>query len=167
MYYISKSHPSTESPLCPPNPQAYMEDHLKNKDRLLKEWEALCSYQAEPSTMSVAQSDTNLKKNRCPDSVPCKFFFFPSSSSFFFPPFFHISSLIYFPFVFSWVIFVEQKVIAWVPELFGMFCSLSISHQTCYVNRSETRLGKWTDRKVRRRFSQMTVGQIKPTQTVC
>ncbi|KAJ8003973.1 hypothetical protein DPEC_G00153970 [Dallia pectoralis] len=49
---------------------AYMEDHLKNKDRLLKEWEALCSYQAEPSTVSVAQSECNLKKNRCPDSVP-------------------------------------------------------------------------------------------------
>ncbi|XP_063067956.1 receptor-type tyrosine-protein phosphatase-like N [Engraulis encrasicolus] len=49
---------------------AYMEDHLKNKDRLLKEWEALCSYQAEPSTTSTAQSDTNLKKNRCPDAVP-------------------------------------------------------------------------------------------------
>ncbi|TSK92890.1 Receptor-type tyrosine-protein phosphatase-like N [Bagarius yarrelli] len=30
---------------------AYMEDHLKNKDRLKKEWEALCSYQAEPSSI--------------------------------------------------------------------------------------------------------------------
>lgn len=49
---------------------AYMEDHLKNKDRLLKEWEALCSYQAEPSATSVALSDNNPKKNRCPDSVP-------------------------------------------------------------------------------------------------
>ncbi|XP_037829803.1 receptor-type tyrosine-protein phosphatase-like N [Kryptolebias marmoratus] len=49
---------------------AYMEDHLRNKDRLLKEWEALCSYQAEPSSVSVAQSDANAKKNRCPDSVP-------------------------------------------------------------------------------------------------
>ncbi|XP_051997112.1 receptor-type tyrosine-protein phosphatase-like N isoform X4 [Xyrauchen texanus] len=49
---------------------AYMEDHLKNKDRLLKEWEALCSYQAEPSTISVAQSESNVKKNRCPDAVP-------------------------------------------------------------------------------------------------
>ncbi|KAG8004531.1 Receptor-type tyrosine-protein phosphatase-like N, partial [Nibea albiflora] len=49
---------------------AYMEDHLRNKDRLMKEWEALCSYQAEPSAVSVAQSDTNAKKNRCPDSVP-------------------------------------------------------------------------------------------------
>ncbi|KAJ8352772.1 hypothetical protein SKAU_G00242480 [Synaphobranchus kaupii] len=49
---------------------AYMEDHLKNKDRLLREWEALCSYQAEPSTVSVAQSESNLKKNRNPDFVP-------------------------------------------------------------------------------------------------
>nr|XP_015214967.1 PREDICTED: receptor-type tyrosine-protein phosphatase-like N isoform X1 [Lepisosteus oculatus] len=49
---------------------AYMEDHLKNKDRLLKEWEALCSYQAEPSSCSAAQSEANLKKNRNPDSVP-------------------------------------------------------------------------------------------------
>ncbi|KAF4112021.1 hypothetical protein G5714_006816 [Onychostoma macrolepis] len=49
---------------------AYMEDHLKNKDRLLKEWEALCSYQAEPSTISAAQSESNVKKNRCADAVP-------------------------------------------------------------------------------------------------
>lgn len=49
---------------------AYMEDHLRNKDRLMKEWEALCSYQAEPSAVSVAQSDANAKKNRCSDSVP-------------------------------------------------------------------------------------------------
>ncbi|KAM4538463.1 receptor-type tyrosine-protein phosphatase-like N isoform 1-T1 [Fundulus diaphanus] len=49
---------------------AYMEDHLRNKDRLMKEWEALCSYQAEPSSAAAAQSDTNAKKNRCPDSVP-------------------------------------------------------------------------------------------------
>lgn len=49
-----------------------MEDHLRNKDRLMKEWEALCSYQAEPSAISVAQSNGNAKKNRCPDSVPCE-----------------------------------------------------------------------------------------------
>ncbi|XP_066497117.1 protein tyrosine phosphatase receptor type Na isoform X2 [Hoplias malabaricus] len=49
---------------------AYMEDHLKNKDRLLKEWEALCSYQAEPSSVSIAQSERNLEKNRYPDFVP-------------------------------------------------------------------------------------------------
>lgn len=49
-----------------------MEDHLRNKDRLMKEWEALCSYQAEPSGVSLALSDANAKKNRCPDSVPCE-----------------------------------------------------------------------------------------------
>lgn len=49
-----------------------MEDHLRNKNRLMKEWEALCSYQAEPSAVSVAQSDANGKKNRCADSVPCE-----------------------------------------------------------------------------------------------
>ncbi|XP_028327514.1 receptor-type tyrosine-protein phosphatase-like N isoform X2 [Gouania willdenowi] len=49
---------------------AYMEDHLRNKDRLLKEWEALCSYQAEPSAVSTAQSHNNAKKNRCVDALP-------------------------------------------------------------------------------------------------
>ncbi|XP_076858762.1 protein tyrosine phosphatase receptor type Na [Brachyhypopomus gauderio] len=49
---------------------AYMEDHLKNKDRLLKEWEALCLYQAEPSSVSTARSEGNLEKNRQPDFVP-------------------------------------------------------------------------------------------------
>lgn len=49
-----------------------MEDHLRNKNRLMKEWEALCSYQAEPSAVAVAQSEANGKKNRCPDSVPCE-----------------------------------------------------------------------------------------------
>uniref|UniRef100_A0A8K9WTX6 Protein tyrosine phosphatase receptor type Na n=1 Tax=Oncorhynchus mykiss TaxID=8022 RepID=A0A8K9WTX6_ONCMY len=49
---------------------AYMEDHLENKDRLLKEWEDLCSYQAEPSAVTVAQSEAHLEKNRCSDSLP-------------------------------------------------------------------------------------------------
>ncbi|XP_071004810.1 receptor-type tyrosine-protein phosphatase-like N [Oncorhynchus clarkii lewisi] len=49
---------------------AYMEDHLENKDRLLKEWEDLCSYQAEPSVVTVAQSEAHLEKNRCSDSLP-------------------------------------------------------------------------------------------------
>ncbi|XP_055727910.1 receptor-type tyrosine-protein phosphatase-like N isoform X2 [Salvelinus fontinalis] len=49
---------------------AYMEDHLKNKDRLMKEWKALCSYQAEPSAITVAQSESHLEKNRCPESLP-------------------------------------------------------------------------------------------------
>ncbi|KAE8581428.1 hypothetical protein XENTR_v10024789 [Xenopus tropicalis] len=49
---------------------AYMEDHLRNRDRLAKEWQALCAYQAEPNNCSRAKNDTNLKKNRNPDFVP-------------------------------------------------------------------------------------------------
>ncbi|XP_036102267.1 receptor-type tyrosine-protein phosphatase N2 [Molossus molossus] len=45
---------------------AYMEDHLRNKNRLEKEWEALCAYQAEPNSSLVAQREENLPKNRCP-----------------------------------------------------------------------------------------------------
>ncbi|XP_015210361.2 receptor-type tyrosine-protein phosphatase N2 isoform X1 [Lepisosteus oculatus] len=44
---------------------SYMEDHLKNKNRLEKEWEALCAYQAEPNATSIAQREENSKKNRC------------------------------------------------------------------------------------------------------
>ncbi|XP_028284078.1 receptor-type tyrosine-protein phosphatase N2-like [Parambassis ranga] len=43
---------------------SYMEDHLKNKDRLEKEWEALCAYQAEPSASTIGLKDGNAKKNR-------------------------------------------------------------------------------------------------------
>lgn len=28
--------------------QSYMEDHLRNRDRLDREWMALCAYEAEP-----------------------------------------------------------------------------------------------------------------------
>uniref|UniRef100_A0A3P8QAT7 Protein tyrosine phosphatase receptor type Na n=1 Tax=Astatotilapia calliptera TaxID=8154 RepID=A0A3P8QAT7_ASTCA len=49
---------------------AYMEDHLRNKDRLQKEWEALCSYQAEPSSVAVAQSADNMDKNRHAEALP-------------------------------------------------------------------------------------------------
>lgn len=51
--------------------QAYMEDHLRNKDRLQKEWEALCSYQADPSSVAVAQSSSNMDRNRHAESLPC------------------------------------------------------------------------------------------------
>ncbi|NP_570857.2 receptor-type tyrosine-protein phosphatase N2 isoform 2 precursor [Homo sapiens] len=43
---------------------SYMEDHLKNKNRLEKEWEALCAYQAEPNSSFVAQREENVPKNR-------------------------------------------------------------------------------------------------------
>ncbi|XP_062413587.1 receptor-type tyrosine-protein phosphatase N2-like isoform X2 [Pungitius pungitius] len=42
----------------------YMEDHMKNKDRLEKEWEALGAYQAEPNASTVGLRDGNAKKNR-------------------------------------------------------------------------------------------------------
>lgn len=48
-----------------------MEDHLRNKDRLQKEWEALCSYQAEPSSVAVAQAPSSMDKNRHAESLPC------------------------------------------------------------------------------------------------
>ncbi|KAL7842520.1 hypothetical protein SRHO_G00242090 [Serrasalmus rhombeus] len=49
---------------------SYMEDHLKNKNRLEKEWEALCAYQAEPNTCSIGQRDSNAKKNRVSTVIP-------------------------------------------------------------------------------------------------
>lgn len=50
---------------------SYMEDHLRNKDRLDEEWQALCAYEAEPSTsVLVASSSENKGKNRCPDVLP-------------------------------------------------------------------------------------------------
>ena len=52
--------------------QSYMEDHLKNKDRLDREWEALCSYEADPASTKVAADSANSRKNRYSDILPCK-----------------------------------------------------------------------------------------------
>lgn len=49
---------------------AYMEDHLKNKQRLEQEWVGLCAYEAEPSATSIAFKVENKKKNRYPDKLP-------------------------------------------------------------------------------------------------
>ncbi|XP_053914909.1 receptor-type tyrosine-protein phosphatase N2 [Cuculus canorus] len=49
---------------------SYMEDHLKNKNRLEKEWEALCAYQAEPNATIAAQQEENIQKNRSRAVVP-------------------------------------------------------------------------------------------------
>ena len=49
---------------------AYMEDHLKNKQRLEQEWVSLCGYEAEPSSTTVAFKAENKKKNRYPDKLP-------------------------------------------------------------------------------------------------
>lgn len=50
-----------------------MEDHLKNKNRLEKEWEALCAYQAEPNSTTMAQQEENIQKNRSQAVVPCMY----------------------------------------------------------------------------------------------
>ncbi|KPJ06204.1 Receptor-type tyrosine-protein phosphatase N2 [Papilio machaon] len=49
---------------------AYMEDHLRNKDRLEQEWRALCAYEAEPSATAAALRPENTGKNRYPDVLP-------------------------------------------------------------------------------------------------
>ncbi|XP_071416113.1 receptor-type tyrosine-protein phosphatase N2 [Pithys albifrons albifrons] len=49
---------------------SYMEDHLKNKNRLEKEWEALCAYQAEPNDATVALQEENTQRNRSQAVVP-------------------------------------------------------------------------------------------------
>lgn len=50
-----------------------MEDHLKNKNRLEKEWEALCTYQAEPNAATIAHKEENIQKNRLQDIVACMY----------------------------------------------------------------------------------------------
>uniref|UniRef100_A0A8D8UEH7 Receptor-type tyrosine-protein phosphatase N2 n=1 Tax=Cacopsylla melanoneura TaxID=428564 RepID=A0A8D8UEH7_9HEMI len=49
---------------------SYMEDHLKNKDRLDTEWTALCAYEAEPCSVAIAQLPDNSKKNRYVNALP-------------------------------------------------------------------------------------------------
>jgi len=49
---------------------SYMEDHLKNKQRLEQEWVGLCAYEAEPNCTSNAFKVENKKKNRYPDKLP-------------------------------------------------------------------------------------------------
>ena len=50
--------------------QSYMEDHLKNKDRLNREWEGLLSYEADPSSTAAALLPKNRSKNRYIDILP-------------------------------------------------------------------------------------------------
>lgn len=53
-----------------------MEDHLKNQNRLEKEWEALCAYQAEPNASTTGLGAGNTKKNRSNAVVACKLLFY-------------------------------------------------------------------------------------------
>ena len=52
--------------------QAYMEDHLANKQRLDEEWESLQAYEADPNATSVAMEPASARKNRYGDAIPCK-----------------------------------------------------------------------------------------------
>lgn len=47
-----------------------MEDHLKKKDRLEKEWENLCAYEADPCSTNAALQKPNANKNRYADILP-------------------------------------------------------------------------------------------------
>ncbi|XP_072765719.1 receptor-type tyrosine-protein phosphatase-like N isoform X1 [Anoplolepis gracilipes] len=49
---------------------SYMEDHLKNKDRLDQEWAALCVYEADPSSTEIAESEANIQQNRSGAALP-------------------------------------------------------------------------------------------------
>lgn len=49
---------------------AYMEDHLTNKARLDTEWAALCAYDADPCSVSIAQLPENIRKNRYVNALP-------------------------------------------------------------------------------------------------
>ncbi|CAK9809523.1 Receptor-type tyrosine-protein phosphatase N2 [Anthophora plagiata] len=49
---------------------SYMEDHLKNKDRLDQEWAALCAYEVDPSSTETAESEANAKCNRPGAALP-------------------------------------------------------------------------------------------------
>lgn len=53
-----------------------MEDHLKNKDRLDREWEGLCAYEAELCATTAATLPPNIKKNRYTDVLPCMLRFY-------------------------------------------------------------------------------------------
>jgi len=51
-----------------------MEDHLRDRYRLEAEWQSLCTDEAneERPSCSIALSETNTKKNRYIDCIPCK-----------------------------------------------------------------------------------------------
>ena len=49
-----------------------MEDHLKNENRLNKEWEDLCSYKADDALTKCGGETKNASKNRYKDVLPCK-----------------------------------------------------------------------------------------------
>lgn len=49
---------------------SYMEDHLCNRDRLNKEWEDICVYEAEGTKIYAATNPKNSRKNRTTAALP-------------------------------------------------------------------------------------------------
>lgn len=49
---------------------SYMENHLNDKNRLDKEWEDLCNYEADRSEVFTGKNETNMSKNRYSDIIP-------------------------------------------------------------------------------------------------
>lgn len=45
---------------------------MKNKDRLQKEWEDICSNDGEPCSIVAGIEPMNMRKNRCTDILPCQ-----------------------------------------------------------------------------------------------
>lgn len=52
---------------------AYMEEHLNDKNRLNKEWDDLCNYDAEPNKTEDGSLPQNMTKNRYSNILPCIF----------------------------------------------------------------------------------------------
>jgi protein tyrosine phosphatase len=51
-----------------------MEDHLRDRHRLESDWQSLCTDASteERASCSIALSESNEKKNRYIDCLPCK-----------------------------------------------------------------------------------------------
>jgi len=49
---------------------SYMEDHLKNKDRLDEEWESLVAYEPDLNATTAGSEASNMRKNRYTDIIP-------------------------------------------------------------------------------------------------
>ncbi|CAF1643297.1 unnamed protein product, partial [Didymodactylos carnosus] len=52
----------------------YMEDHLRNRNRLEAEWQELCNYESDRGAFTIALSEVNTNKNRYIDVLPCKYY---------------------------------------------------------------------------------------------
>ena len=52
---------------------SYMEEHLNDKNRLIKEWEELCTYEPDLIKAEMGSTPQNMTKNRYSNILPCKF----------------------------------------------------------------------------------------------